>query len=285
MRNLFFAILFGFVLSSCEQELPTDNIDFSDKMVVNLLATNDDIIKVHIGKTLALNDSTAEEKIEDAQVQIIDENANSSTLPYTFLYDGKYISDFVPKPQHTYKLVVQHPKYPNVTSSFRIPSTFKQVAAKWQDSTDLDSMGFPTGTISFKINDAVDERNFYEVSLFRFEPLGPSWDVMPVIPENPEIAADPTFNEAGALLLEDAGFNGEQKELRFSTPFGSSFGTPYKFLVVVKNLSSEYYKYFKSIEDYRVEGGLFSDPSSIFNNITGGVGICAGASVTKDTIQ
>ena len=58
MRNLFFAILFGFVLASCEQEMPTDNIDFSDKMVVNLLATNDDIIKVHIGKTLALNDST-----------------------------------------------------------------------------------------------------------------------------------------------------------------------------------------------------------------------------------
>ncbi len=285
MRYSFIIISTLFLFASCEQELPTDGLDFSEKMVVNLLATNDDFIKVHIGKTLALNDSTAEEKIEDATVQIIDENANSSTLPYTFLYGGKYLSDFVPKPQHTYKLIVQHPNHPTATSSFTVPATFKSVSATWKDSTDTDSTGFPTGTISFTINDNADERNFYEISLFRFEPLGPSFDVMPVIPENPEIASDPTFNDAGALLLEDAGFNGENKTLKFSTPFGSSFGVPYKFLVVVKSLSSDYYKYFKSIEDYQVAGGLFSDPSAIFNNINGGVGICAGASVTKDTIQ
>jgi hypothetical protein len=108
---------------------------------------------------------------------------------------------------------------------------------------------------------------------------------MPVIPENPEIAADPIFNPEGALILEDAGFNGQSKQLRFSTPFGSNFGSPYKYLVVVKILSPEYFKYFKSLEDYSLEGGVFSDPSAIYNNISGGVGICAGASISKDTIR
>lgn len=277
--------MFAVLIFSCEQELPTDSIDFSEKMVVNLLANNDEILKVHVGKTLSLVDSSAEQKIEDAKVTITDDNANVTELKYTFLYGGKYVSDFVPTPNTFYRLSVTHPKYPAATSSFVIPSVFKSTGASWQDNTGTDSMGFPTGTISFTINDDVNDRNFYEISLFRFEDLGPAWEVMPVVPENPEIAADPIYNPEGALILEDAGFNGQSKTLRFTTPFGSNFGTPYKYLVVVKSLSPEYFKYFKSLEDYSLEGGLFSDPSAIFNNINGGVGICAGASISKDTIR
>lgn len=277
--------MFAVLIFSCEQELPTDSIDFSEKMVVNLLANNDEILKVHVGKTLSLVDSSAEQKIEDAKVTITDDNANVTELKYTFLYGGKYVSDFVPTPNTFYRLSVTHPKYPAATSSFIIPSVFKSTGASWQDNTGTDSMGFPTGTISFTINDDVNDRNFYEISLFRFEDLGPAWEVMPVVPENPEIAADPIYNPEGALILEDAGFNGQSKTLRFTTPFGSNFGTPYKYLVVVKSLSPEYFKYFKSLEDYSLEGGLFSDPSAIFNNINGGVGICAGASISKDTIR
>ncbi len=277
--------MFAVLIFSCEQELPTDSIDFSEKMVVNLLANNDEILKVHVGKTLSLVDSSAEQKIEDAKVTITDDNANVTELKYTFLYGGKYVSDFVPTPNTFYRLSVTHPKYPAATSSFVIPSVFKSTGASWQDNTGTDSMGFPTGTISFTINDDVNDRNFYEISLFRFEDLGPAWEVMPVVPENPEIAADPIYNPEGALILEDAGFNGQSKTLRFTTPFGSNLGTPYKYLVVVKSLSPEYFKYFKSLEDYSLEGGLFSDPSAIFNNINGGVGICAGASISKDTIR
>jgi hypothetical protein len=272
-------------LFSCEQELPTDGIDFTEKMVVNLLANNDEVLKVHVGKTLSLVDSSAELKIEDAKVTIVDENANITELKYTFLYGGKYVSDFIPQPNKFYRLTVSHPKYPTASSTFMIPSVFKSTGATWEDNTGTDSTGFPTGTISFTINDDPNDRNFYEIALFRFEDLGPAWEVMPVIPENPEIAADPIFNPEGALILEDAGFNGQSKQLRFSTPFGSNFGSPYKYLVVVKSLSPEYFKYFKSLEDYSLEGGVFSDPSAIYNNISGGVGICAGASISKDTIR
>ncbi len=273
------------IIFSCQQELPIDTIDFSEKMVVNLLANNDEILKVHVGKTLSLTDSSAELKIEDAKVTITDENFNVTDLTYTFLYGGKYVSDFIPKPNTAYKLIITHPKYPTATASFRIPNTFKSTGSTWQDQTGTDSMGFPTGTITFSLQDDPNERNFYEIALFRFEDLGPTWEVMPVIPENPEIAADPIFNREGALILEDAGFNGQSKTLRFSTPFGSNFGNPYKYLVVVKSLSAEYFQYFKSLDDYSLEGGIFSDPNAVYNNINGGVGICAGASISKDTIR
>ena len=176
-------------LFSCKQELPTDGIDFTEKMVVNLLANDDEVLKVHVGKTLSLVDSSAELKIEDAKVSIVDENANITELEYTFLYGGKYVSDFIPQPNKFYRLSVSHPQYPTATSSFTIPSAFKSTGATWQDNTGTDSTGFPTGTISFTINDDPNDRNFYEIALFRFEDLGPAWEVMPVIPENPEIAA------------------------------------------------------------------------------------------------
>lgn len=270
---------------SCEKELPTDDINFKEKMVVNALATNDDILKVHLAKTLTLADSTAEQRIEDAVVALIDPNGTRTVLNYTFLFGGKYVTTFNPVPNVNYRLIIAHPKFPTASSSFTIPSLFQASKATWKDGTGADSMGFPTGTITFTINDDPLYRNFYEISLFRFEDLGPAWEVLPVISENPEIAADPVLNQEGALLLEDAGFNGNSKELKFTTPFGSSFGNPYKFLVVVKSLSPDYYKYFRSLRDYRIQGGVFSDPKAIFNNINGGVGICAGASISKDTIR
>lgn len=284
-KSVYLFLVLFFVLGSCEQELPTDSIDFSEKMVVNLIATDDDILKLHLGKTLSLNDSSAEEKITDAIVTVFDQNGNATKLEYTFLFGGKYVSTFKPVANASYRVTVTHPKYPAASSNFTLPKSFKSSKASWEDNTGTDSMGFPTGTITFTINDDPLERNFYEIALFRFEDLGPAWEVLPVVPENPEIAAEAVYNPQGALLLEDAGFNGLSKSLRFSTPFGSNFGVPYKYLVVVKSLSPEYYKYFRSIEDYRTEGGLFSDPTAIYNNIIGGVGICAGASVSRDTIK
>jgi hypothetical protein len=50
-------------------------------------------------------------------------------------------------------------------------------------------------------------------------------------------------------------------------------------------LSEEYYRYFKSIDNYKQQQGPFSEPSAVFTNIKGGLGICAGASVIKDTIK
>jgi len=285
MKKFFILTVFVTLFFGCETELPMDQLIFQDRLVVNLLANDDDILKVHVGKTLKLTDTTAEEKIEDAIVKVRDQFGNTSILDYTFLFDGKYVTSFKPIAGKTYSLTVEHPVYPTANSTFTIPSKFGSVKPTWEDNTGIDTSGFPTGTISFAINDPGDERNYYEIGLYRYETFGNEFIVMPVIPENPEIAANASFNESGNLILDDGSFNGQLKELKFTTPFGYASGTPFKFLVEIKSLSPEYYRYFKSLEQYRVQGGPFSDPVAVFSNINGGVGICAGASITKDTIQ
>lgn len=284
LTTLFFSLTI--LITSCDKELPTDGVEFKKRLVVYSFSDNDNLIQVKVAKSLAINDTAAGDRVENAVVKIFDQSTSKEVvLTYSFLNGGTYNSNFKPKSGNKYTLSVEYSDYPMVYGQFEIPQTFVAGKAMWKDSTNKDSLGFYTGTISFNINDPGNELNFYEIALFRYQSLLNEWIIMPVIPENPEIAENPVTNSDGALILEDVGFNGQSKLLRFSTPYGYSSGFPYKFLLVVKSLSPDYFKYMKSIGDYQTQGGPFSDPSPIFTNMQGGIGICAGASITKDTIR
>ncbi len=272
------------VVASCEMDLPANEVKYKDRIVLNLLANNDQFLSVHVAKTLPIYDSAAETVIENAKVTVTEEGGTPVQLTFSFLNGGKYVSNFKPKPGVGYNIQVEAPNLPTCYSRFIMPSAFTGSKATWADNTGLDASGFPIGTISFEIQDDPSQRNFYEIALFRFEDIAAEFLEMPILPLDAELSQNPKFNKAGALLVDDASFNGERKAFKFSTPFGSA-GTQYKYLVVIKSLSQDYYKYFESLEDYQVQGGAFSDPIPVFNNIINGVGIAAGASVQRDTIK
>jgi hypothetical protein len=281
--NVILIAFFSLSILGCETELDQSSIEFKNKLVMNVLATDKEPLAVHIGKTLSLIDTTGEQIIETAKVVVTDDLGLSETLIYSFV-EAKYKSSFIPIPGKKYSIRATFGNLPEAFSTLTMPKGFNSTPATWQNNTGQDSAGFAIGTIKFNITDPSDERNYYEIGLFRFEDFGLEWLPIPISPENPELATDPIINKEGAMFLDDASFNGQNKELRFSTPFGSA-GTKYKYLVTIKSLSSDYYKYFKSLENYQVQGGPFSEPSAVYNNVQGGVGICAGSSIFKDTIN
>lgn len=284
-RALYWIIGFAF-FTSCDKDLPTDGVEFKKRLVVYAFADNDNVIQVKVANSLAINDTAGADPIENAVVKILDQSTSKEDiLNYSFLNGGSYNTNYKPRLGNKYSLSVEYKDFPMVYGQFEIPQSFVAGKATWRDSTNKDSIGFYTGTISFNINDPGSELNFYEIGIFRYQALLNEWILMPVLPENPEIAENPVTNSDGALILEDVEFNGQTKLLKFSTPYGYSSGFPYKFLVVVKSLSPDYFKYMKSVGDYQTQGGPFSDPSPIFTNMQGGIGICAGASITKDTIR
>jgi hypothetical protein len=288
LNNLpaFYLIFALFTFVSCDKDLPTDGVEFKKRLVVYAFADNDNVIQVKVAKSLAINDTVGADPIENAIVKILDQSTSKEEiLSYSFLNGGSYNTNYKPKLGNKYSLSVELNDFPMVYGQFEIPRSFVAGKAIWKDSTNKDSLGFYTGTISFNINDPGNELNFYEIGIFRYQALLNEWILMPVLPENPEIAENPVTNSDGALILQDVEFNGQTKLLKFSTPYGYSSGFPYKFLVVVKSLSPDYFKYMKSVGDYQTQGGPFSDPSPIFTNMQGGIGICAGASITKDTIR
>jgi hypothetical protein len=282
--NLVITAIIALVGTACEMDLPTNEVKYQDRVVLNLLADNDQFLSVHVAKTLPIYDTAAETVIEDATVTVTEEGGSPVKLNYSFLNGGKYVSNFKPKPGKSYNIQVKAPGLPECYSRFIMPSPLSGKPATWVDNTGQDADGFPIGTISFDINDDASQRNYYEIGLFRYEDIAAIFLEMPILPLDAELSQNPKFNKAGALLVDDASFNGTKKTFKFSTPFGSA-GSQYKYLVVVKSLSQDYFKYFESLEDYQVQGGAFSDPIPVYNNIIGGVGIAAGACVQRDTIQ
>lgn len=285
MKHLKYFILLPILfLFSCEKELDMSQIDFKEKLVVNLLAYDNDFLSVTVERSLNIYDTTGKPAIENAKVFVTNQQGVKSQLNFD-LVSQSYRSSWIPVSGEKYILEVSWGDLSSTYSFFTIPKLSVSGKASWKDSTSSDSMGFLTGTISFTIKDNPNERNYYEIGLFRYDEFSSEqWLNLPIIPENPELVNNQILNKDGALLVEDGGFNGQNKLFKFTTPANSK-GTTYKYLVVIKNLSEEYYRYFKSIENYKQQQGAFSEPSAVFTNIKGGLGICAGASVVRDTIK
>ena len=285
MKALIYIVLFPlFFLCSCEKDLDMSQIAFKEKLVVNLLAYDNDFLSVTVNKSLDIFDSIGKPSIENALVIVTDDKGVKTKLNFD-LISQSYRSTWYPVSGINYTLEVSWGNLSSTYSFFTIPKLSTSGKALWIDNTSSDSVGFPTGTISFIIKDNPNERNYYELGLFRYDKFSSEpWLNLPIIPENPELVNNQILNKDGALLIDDGGFNGQNKLFKFTTPANSK-GTTFKYLVVIKNLSEEYYRYFKSIDNYKQQQGPFSEPSAVFTNIKGGLGICAGASVVKDTIK
>lgn len=278
------ATLALFSIMSCEKELDISQLQFSEKLVVNLLATDNDSIGVTVFRSLDIFDSIGKPQIENAKVFITDNKGVTTKLRFD-LVSQTYRPNWIPQAGVTYTLSVSWGNLGPVTSTFTIPKLNTIGKAIWKDSTGKDADGFLTGTISFTIKDDPNARNYYEIGLFRYDEFSSEpWLNLPISPENTDLINNLIFNKEGALLVDDGKFNGQNKLFKFKTPANTK-GTTYKYLVVIKNLSEEYYRYFKSIENYALQQGPFSEPSAVFTNIKGGLGICAGASLVKDTIR
>ena len=277
-----FAIL-TVILLGCDSKLDSSGLPNKEKIMVNLLAFSDEVLSVHVSKSLPILDTSAEPIVTNAKVTITDDVGKSYNLAYD-MASNRYVSTWLPQTGKTYAIKVALSN-DLVTSDFYIPSANINTKATWQDNTGQDSSGFPTGTINFIIKDNGQEHNYYEIALFRYQDVTQTFEILRVKPGNPEIAANPIINKDGALILDDGGFNGQNKSLNFITPYGSAGVVDYKYLVVVKSLSQQYYQYFKSLDNYQQQNGIFSEPSAVYTNVKGGVGICAGAGIYRDTIR
>jgi len=288
MRNLFilFTLTVGSLISfsSCEKDLDISELQLTEKLVMNALVYDNEPVSLTLFKSLDIFDSLGKPQIENANVSIMDEAGNISQMKFD-LVSQSYKTTWSPNPGIRYTINASWGDLYPVQSSFIIPKLNTIGKATWKDSTGKDIDGFFTGTISFTIKDDPNSRNYYEIGLFRYDEFSSEpWLNLPIIPQNPELINNPTINKKGALFVDDGGFNGQNKLFRFTTRAFTK-GTTYKYMVVIKNLSEDYYRYFKSIENYQQQLGPFSEPSAVFTNVKGGLGICAGASLVKDTIR
>ncbi len=282
-KLLFYAIIGISLWTGCTQDLDMGQIRFEEKLVLNALVNNSENASVAVSNTVPIDDSTPPKPLLNCKVSIIDLQGKATTMTYSFVLN-KYVAPLVPKAGEKYTILVEHPKYGAAQGDFLMPANPIGAPSTWQDNTGLDASGNPTGTITCYIKDDGDARNYYEINLYRYNDFLAEWFQFTPVSNDPEISENSIVTDLGGLLLSDKSFNGKTKQISFNTEYASA-GNLYKYLVEIKSLSSEYYQYFQSVDAYENNNSIFPEPQPILSNVQGGRGICAGASVLKDTIR
>lgn len=269
-------------LSACETELDQSSLRFTPRLVVNSFVNSDELFNVQVSQTVPMRDTLPPKFIENAKVTVYD---GAQDFPLTYnLGQSKYIAGFKPVAGKEYSVRVEVAQFATASGRMTLPSKLNSPKSTWVDNTGTDSFGFATGTITCFIADPKSERNYYEINLYRYDDFTQEWLIMNPTTTDPFLNQNAVKTDLGGLLLDDRTFNGDSRKFEFITTFGSA-GTTYLYMVEVRSLSDEYYRYLQSLASYRKTTNLFSDPTPIYSNITNGRGICAGASIQRDTIK
>jgi hypothetical protein len=290
MKYIFYIsiICFGFSITSCEKDIPFPEQDVEPRIVVNATFSTDSLWKVHLSKSAPVNQVGTPEDITDGSV-IIKKETGETIATLSHQANGFYTAEGSPSSGQRYTIEAQAPGLQSVSASSYQPKPF---SFSFVDSTRSTYLDFPVVFIDLEIEDNADEENYYLIQVtqlielpeedYSFEFL-PNHFVFDQNTENVDINSDNGFFER--IYLPDAAFNGEKYTTRFAVGtdvIDNEIDGEYTFLISVSSVSSDLYKYTKTLETYEYSNGeLFSEPVEIFNNIENGLGIWGGE-ITKE---
>lgn len=291
-RTIKFMVLLIFV-SSCVSEIETDAPAVNPQIVVNSLINPDSTFSVILSYNMSLNGSGIT-TIDNAQVSLwvnetFYENLQSAG-------NGYYTSNFHPATETGYSIKITTADDEIISSTF-IPAPPAFVILNKEDSAFIDSDGEYQNRCTIKIVDNNTERNYYEVVFKVIESNPYNGNINTFFPyinsSHQVIQNEGIFDYRESMTFSDSLFNGSSVEIPFcyhtffSISSENNFYQPYKLVVIVNSTSKEYYQYKKSLwNQMNDDNGIWSgQPTNIYSNISGGLGIFAGyCSIESDTI-
>jgi len=302
MKNLLplFLILSALTLSNCTKEIEFDAQDIAPRIVVNSLFTNDSIWSAHISRSVGVLETTSYTTIDNASVNIFDDNANLVTT-LTHQGDGLYTSPtgVSPQPNQSYTLEASASGYESVNATNSIPSAVPIYQLDTVTSTNNDGETILEATITFQ--DPPNVSNYYMLEVFVTGMYYDEWEQDSIeIREPLQISCDDInvetvnrFNFGGFentylyLMLKDQNFDGENYSLTFSVINYAELKEMDLFGEIrLVNTSEEYFNYLKSFNMYqRTINNPFATPVQVYSNVNNGMGIFAGGTLTSWTVQ
>mgnify|MGYP000436098463 FL=1 len=302
MKNLLpiFLILSALTLSNCTKEIEFDAQDIAPRIVVNSLFTNDSIWSAHISRSVGVLETTSYTTIDNASVNIFDDNANLVTT-LTHQGDGLYTSPtgVSSQPNQSYTLEASASGYESVNATNSIPSAVPIYQLDTVTSTNNDGETILEATITFQ--DPPNVSNYYMLEVFVTGMYYDEWEQDSIeIREPLQISCDDInvetvnrFNFGGFentylyLMLKDQNFDGENYSLTFSVINYAELKEMDLFGEIrLVNTSEEYFNYLKSFNMYqRTINNPFATPVQVYSNVNNGMGIFAGGTLTSWTVQ
>lgn len=293
----FYLLLLLPVFWSCEEEIYFSDHNFQPRIVLSSIFTNDSIWVVNLTHSESIFDESLEKPvIEDAKI-VITNRVGAQECQLFHTGNGVYKSFKCTSGQDEYyKISVYSPTYGSVTAESTIPAFAELSNIQVEQSKEFED----ASEISFNITDNSADNNFYIWSVVEVDTSVHS-------AENPnnfkidtrqwvsDVSKEIRTNATGKLNTSLSASEFELENLadgpklitsRFNGKDGVG-GSPGNvknkvWMIRMMTVSSDLYKYYQSLQDYVKAAQTQNsqvDPSKLFSNVRGGLGIFAGYSV------
>lgn len=275
-------------VSACVQPIDLKKLPaYSEKTVINGGLNNLSNLEFSISKSAYAYSVNKPGSVKSADITLLEDG-----VPLSVTYDpvnSKYFANSKPKPGSTYYIQVASENGTAIASA-KMPSPFTG-SSKLVLNGGIDQTGVPSDLVSISWNDNGAENNYYKINFYYYSELAQAFVPFSFATTDQVLLSNETIktNDGGYIFKDDV-FNGKSKTLSAVPSFGLTSSTaPYKYLIELRNMSEEYYKYLTTLQRYRdaqdFSTGLFSEPIVVFNNINNGLGIWAGTTMASDTLK
>lgn len=292
MKNILIILcLSSIALTSCEsffsQTVEIDPPAYDKQLSLHLSLTDRDST---VGLLLSRNYGILEyvNNVEDyyvkgGAVQILKNGQPWMALQPSGNDSSYYFTGNLPEPfqiGQTYELRATHPDFPEVKATQVVPGDFQADSARIKRQAVSGPFGDVYDLVEVYLKDPAGVKNYYEISLYgiyyqivqnpntnEFDTLGVSY-----FPVYAEQFSDPAVQEGfeGGALFSDQFFDGQTYKFQAQVYFNGN--APY--LIRIKNITEDYYKWSRSYLDKRnSEENFLAEPVSVFHNLENGLGI------------
>lgn len=338
IKFIFSAMIILLMANSCQKKISFDAELISSRLVVNGMIEPDNIVDLLVAASKPIPGVVSDFNwIIDANVVLYENGEKIETLDtYDITYDETKVQSYwygnsaEKRPAkgyrskhkvvagNSYKIVVSHPEYDEVTCETVVP---EPVPIESIDTSTFVSnkFGYEQNMLNLKItfNDPLEEDNYYRI--IAVNTIGqPSveyhsdkeQDTVVYVTENNMIINDPIINpeqeDANDILFSgpsnvyqvftDELIQGKTYTINFDVNLYNNWnselenvddlGAFYQFKLIFQSLSREAYLYIKSSYEHKYyDGELFVEPVQVFSNVEGGIGILGAQASTVFEIK
>lgn len=294
-------------VGACNQAVEIELPPHESRMVVNAILVHNQPIALYISKSIGVLDNTSPDDrvLTDANALLFE-----GTTPYPARYmdttimdtSGNefsipkyYYSQLLPQAGNSYRIEVTHPDFPEASASAVLPTipeisevdftlnVFQNQQANWMHE------------LTFKVNDAPASEDWYHLyGSGLFQDTTRSNSIIRGEPFRMEVSSGlAKIPLEGGVLFSDDLFDGQSETLTFYGLFSNnvSFGNEVLVGIAVelRHVNKEYFDYYyflpENQETQETQSGFFAkDPITLRSNVSGGFGIFAAHSFSRDTL-
>lgn len=305
--NFFCILILAIALKACEKDTTLRVEKKAPKLVIYGLTAAEQPFEVFVSKSASVLDVV--ERIRDLDVTDAKVYLHADgVLTDSFKYNGPYQSyttmhGSTAKPGIRYRLTASASGLANVEAEAFLQNDFPELRGSTMLRNPKKIDGTETFEVRIRFADPKGAQNYYIMRILTpfytgsdvsyYTSSGCFYTNDPDVDDNAGI--DPLVSGciSNELFINDRNFDGRQKELVLNVPVTQltvvqdpANGRTYRPLVQITNITGDYYKYRRSIEQYNMAAdNPFAEPVSIFTNIRNGFGIFGVSRPQIDTIR